>query len=489
MITGSGRTLDPSVRDMLLRESDTPARRFWSLAFDAFLPALARGAKGEADDAFRQLKAAYGEHRAAIDRLVTETNRLTAEVEAQAARADRLFTGVMAFFGFLAICGTLAAYYGVSRRIVRPIAGLADAMTRMAKGDLIDHAPFRTRKDEIGEMARSVEVFLANEHDRRRLSQTERATREREIQRQEALQAKVQEFSSVISGSVTELGRQTGAMRSASATLAAGAASVRGDADNAATATTGAAANSQAVAAATAQLEASIREIAGQAERARLVVESAASAAEGATGNMEGLAQSSRQIDAILDLIRTISGRTNLLALNATIEAARAGEAGRGFAVVANEVKGLSEQTGRAVDDIVAQIGQMHAVTGAAVDAIREINAKVADIRDMTLGIAGSVSQQDEATREIARNVTLAAGRSQQAAQNVHAVTVIAEKTDAEAGQLAAASEAVAAAAERIAAAMESFVAMVQTDLTERRAAMRQAGGPERGAGRERLTA
>jgi methyl-accepting chemotaxis protein len=189
---------------------------------------------------------------------------------------------------------------------------------------------------------------------------------------------------------------------------------------------------------------------------------------------MEGLAESSRQIDAILDLIRTISARTNLLALNATIEAARAGEAGRGFAVVANEVKGLSEQTGRAVDDIVAQIGQMHAVTGAAVDAIREINGKVADIREMTLGIAGSVAQQDEATREIARNVTLAAERSQQAAQNVHAVTVTAEKTDAEAGQLASVSEAVAGAAARITAAMESFVAMVQSDLTERRAAMRQ---------------
>ncbi|MCW2285047.1 methyl-accepting chemotaxis protein [Rhodoblastus acidophilus] len=470
-----GQDLDPSVRDMLLRESDTPARRFWTLAFDSYIPALARGDRAEADAAFQQLKAAYGEHRAAVDKLVTATNRLTEEVEAQAARSDRLFTGIMAFFGLLAIGGTLAAYFGVARLIVRPIVSLGDAMTRMARGDLIDHAPFRTRKDEIGEMARSVEVFLANEHDRRRLAQSERATREREIQRQDDLQAKVKEFSSAIAGSVSELSRQTGALRSASTTLAAGAASVRGDADNAAAATTGAAANSQAVAAATAQLEASIREIAGQAERARLVVESAASAAEGATGNMEGLADSSRQIDAILDLIRNISGRTNLLALNATIEAARAGEAGRGFAVVANEVKGLSEQTGRAVDDIVVQIGEMHAVTGAAVDAIREINGKVAEIRDMTLGIAGSVSQQDEATREIAQNVTLAAARSQQAAQNVHAVTVTAERTDAEAGQLANASAAVAGAADRITAAMESFVAMVQADLTERRAAMRQA--------------
>jgi methyl-accepting chemotaxis protein len=470
----AAQALGPSVRDILLRESDTPARRFWSLAFDAFLPALARGAAGEANDAFRQLKVAYGEHRAAIDRLVVETNRLTAEVEAQAARSDREYTGLMAFFGLLAVAATLAAWFGVAKRVVRPILALTDVMSRMARGDLIDHAPFKDRKDEIGEMGRSVEVFLANEHDRRRLAQSERVTREREIQRQEALQSKVQEFSVAVADSVTALGEQTGAMRAASATLKAGAASVRGDANDAAAATTGAAANSQAVAAATVQLEASIREIAAQAERARVVVESAAGAAEGATGDMDGLSRSSRQIDAVLDLIRTIAGRTNLLALNATIEAARAGEAGRGFAVVASEVKGLSEQTGRAVDDIAAQIGQMHHVTGAAVDAIREINEKVSDIREMTLAIADSVAQQDEATREIAQNVTLAAERSQQAALNVQAVTVTAERTDGEAGQLAGVSESVAGAAARITAAMESFVALVKTDLTERRAAMRQ---------------
>jgi len=469
-----GQDLDPKVRDMLLRESDTPARRFWSVVFDAYVPALRRGGATEAAEAFRQLKTAYGEHRAAIDRLVAETNRLTAETEAQAARSDRWFTGLMAFFSLLTLGVTLAAGLGVIRRIVRPIEAITSAMTRMAKGDLIDRAPFQERGDEIGDMGRSVEVFLRNEHDRRRLAQSERLTREREIQRQEALQAKVQEFSSAIGASVAELGAQTTAMRNASATLNAGAASVRGDASAAAEASAGAASNSQAVAAATVELGDSIREISSQAERARIVVESAATAAEGATGHMDGLTESSRQIDAILELIRTISARTNLLALNATIESARAGEAGRGFAVVANEVKGLSEQTGRAVDDIVAQIGQMHHVTDAAVQAIQDINGKVADIREMTLVIAGSVSQQDEAAREIAQNVTLAAERSEKAAQNVHAVTVTAEKTDAEASQLARVAENLTGAAARITQAMDSFVAMVKTDLQERRAAVRQ---------------
>jgi methyl-accepting chemotaxis protein len=465
--------LEPAMRDMLLRDADAPARRFWTLAFDSYLPALARGGP-EADHAFHQLKAAYGEHRAAIDRLVTETNRFTAATEAQAAQSDRLLTWVMIVFGVLALLVTFATYLGVAKLIVRPIAMITDAMTRMARGDLIEHAPFIHRRDEVGAMGRAVEVFLANEHDRRRLAETEKATRRKEMGRQDALEAQVREFAGAIGASVAELGDQTGAMRMASSTLNEGAASVKSDAQRASVASTDAATNSQAVAAATVELEASIREIAGQAERARVIVDSAAAVAGGASRDMEGLTESSRQIDAILELIRTIAGRTNLLALNATIEAARAGESGRGFAVVANEVKSLSEQTGRAVDEIAAQIGRMHQSTGTAVAAIAEINGKVADIREMTLAIADAVSQQDEATREIARNVTRAAERSDDAALNVRAVTVTAEKTDSQAGRLASASESLARTAQGISAAMERFVGMVQNDLRERRAALRQ---------------
>jgi len=487
----AAQPLDPGVRALLLQDSDAPAQKFWKLVFESFLPALASGGGARADAAFEHMKAAYGEHRAAIDHLVSETNRFTAEIEARAARQDRLFSVLMALFALAAVGVTVAAYLGVAGLVVRPIAILTDAMSRMAGGELIEAAPFQQRKDEIGDMGRSVEVFLRNEHERRRMAETERGTRERELRRQETLQAKVMDFSGAIDTAVMELGEQTAALRTASTSLNAGATSVRDDAQNASAATAGAAANSHAVAAATTQLESSIHEIAGQAERARALVESAAVAAEEATGNMGGLMEASRQIDAILELIRTIAGRTNLLALNATIESARAGEAGRGFAVVASEVKGLSEQTGRAVDEIAAQIGQMHGVTGAAVHAIREINEKVSDIRDMTIAIADSVSQQQEATREIAQNVTLAAKRSQQAAQNVRAVTVTAEKTDVEAGQLARASESVANTAAHITEAMESFVTMVNADIQERRAALRSRvnASVELEVGGRRLTA
>lgn len=59
-----------------------------------------------------------------------------------------------------------------------------------------------------------------------------------------------------------------------------------------------------------------------------------------------------KEITSISDAIRGIADQTNLLSLNASIESARAGEAGRGFAVVAQEIRSLSDETGKEIDKI-----------------------------------------------------------------------------------------------------------------------------------------
>lgn len=78
------------------------------------------------------------------------------------------------------------------------------------------------------------------------------------------------------------------------------------------------------------------------------------------------LQEKAKDVTNIVSTVEAISNQTNLLALNAAIEASRAGEAGRGFAVVAEEIRGLAEQTNKAVhninDNLLAFIGDIDAL-------------------------------------------------------------------------------------------------------------------------------
>lgn len=192
--------------------------------------------------------------------------------------------------------------------------------------------------------------------------------------------------------------------------------------------------NTQSVAAATEELAASSGEIARQVERAAAIAGSAVDEATRANETVSILSNAADGIGRIIELIQAISSQTRLLALNATIEAARAGDTGRGFAVVASEVKELAAQTGKATEDIAAQVAAIRKAAIETVGAIDGISATIGEINSISGAIAAAVQEQLATTDEISRSVQQAAGETAGIAGNMRSV-ITAAGNAAQSGQ------------------------------------------------------
>jgi len=179
------------------------------------------------------------------------------------------------------------------------------------------------------------------------------------------------------------------------------------------------------------------------AERAVQTMQNISSAVQDAAQKVDSLAEASTQIGQIVESIEAIAKQTNLLALNATIEAARAGEAGKGFAVVAGEVKNLANQTAQATDDIRNRIEHLRAemanivtsmeggakaveegeeVIVATGNGMRAIGDQIHGVTSKMQDIASILSQQSEASTEVAQGVTMIADMSNRNSEEISRV-------------------------------------------------------------------
>jgi methyl-accepting chemotaxis protein len=429
-----GSTLPLSLKSQL-EKVDAPAKGFYGELNAHLLPSLKRADQAGAAASIERLGAAYTAHRREIDQLVTQTMAYQAERRASGESQASFAFWSMALAGLALAIMLAAANILLSRYAITPLKSVADAMRRMAGGDLNARADVEKPAQEIGDMMSAIEVFrdaskarLAAEEKQafivRELTAGLDALARKQLNYRidtsfpsdyEALRISFNTTTAELCDVLTHTVASAGNVLN-------GASEIRSASNDLAQRTEQQAANLEESAAAMREVTEMVQQTARnaatvgeQVSDAHIGAASGGKVVQRAVEAMGTIQKSAAEITSIIDVIDGIAFQTNLLALNAGVEAARAGEAGKGFAVVANEVRALAQRSADAANDIKKLITTSHASVAEGVALVDEtgsvllqigeriaaINSRISDIADSAQSQALRLQQVNHAVGDM----------------------------------------------------------------------------------------
>jgi methyl-accepting chemotaxis protein len=362
---------------------------------------------------------------------------------------------------------------------------IAGATEKLARGDAEVKLETLARKDELGAIVKSLNVFRDNqrhleelrleqeatrsagEEERRRTDEAQRAVAEQQrlvvtslaegldrlaggdltIRLGSAFPGEYEKLRTDFNAAVESLEEVLRAIATSTASINSGSAEISNGAEDLSRRTEHQAATLEETAAALDEITSTVQKTAQGATAGREAVASAKADAERsgdvvsrAVVAMNAIEKSAREISQIIGVVDEIAFQTNLLALNAGVEAARAGDAGKGFAVVASEVRGLAQRSADAAKEIKGlisassrQVEEGVSLVGEAGAALQRIVAHVNEISGLVGEIAASAREEAQGLAEVNTSVNQMDQVTQQNAAMVEEATaasrMLAEET------------------------------------------------------------
>lgn len=405
-----------------LNDTIAAADRFWQVMDREFLPAVKSGNRAAMAEAFTMhIAPIYRVQREQVRSIVALSRTYSTETAHRNARFTGLALAGLAVLALTMLGLILWSARAVQRLVVGPLVQTAATMQRMADGDTGVAIEGSERADEIGQVARAMEVFREAEEGRRKAAAEQAvvvsalssglarlAAKDLEHQLDEPFPPAYEMLRENYNAAVSSLAEALRIVR-------VGTASVQGSISEIGAAAHDLALRNEAQAARIAETARAMDAVTGIVHEtatgaqavSQTITQADREAGEGgevvrrAIEAMAAIEHSAQEIGQIISVIDGIAFQTNLLALNAGVEAARAGEAGKGFAVVATEVRALAQRSADAAQSIKALITTSGEQVGTGVELVREsgtrleaIVRRIGEISALTSSIAGSATRQ-----------------------------------------------------------------------------------------------